>query len=679
MNRREFHQTVAATAVPLALGGNLSHTKAAEAASVPPDPVPVGATVRWGCNRLWHQWPASNPGLNDLTFSSDGRYLATLGYQDDHVFIWSVPDGRAVCDWEPQQVDRGGNLLWTEKGLYVASNGGLSLWEPLTASLIHRFTMERAQGLARSADGRLIATTSYVGGTVEVWDTATHQSMGSFFAEIDGKRKALLDMWDFLLSVSFSRCGRWLAVGGYSHNRTYSIAGLVHFWDIAHRRHLARFFTRGGPVGRLAFTPTGRLLTEDWSGAIALWDVPEGRLLRDWPRPHTGNVYLTLAVNASGQIALQRENGVFLWHSDPSRERVLCPSRGFSNLAYSDDGRFVAGEVRNGRVDLYDAATGADLSPTDRHTTHVDRIEFSADGTICLARLGFPGPKHVNEIVLRDTRTGARLEASPPPNWRALALSPIGSRIAGRLSESRLAVWDWASGDLAVHSEIDPRLVAWQPDGQMLVVAGANGEVATWHPATGGGKRQPITNSDTIVALAVAAEGRAVALSDKGDLFVWQLDRDDSLRRLTVPLANSTREYQWPKWALALAPDGLSVALTNGDGIVYAGALTGDEIRAIYPHPRGDEDTEDGRSVVIRYTTVGRLLIAGTCTAQRDNDWWYTSVVVDAVSGKAVWRSPPQRMWARELALSPDGRSLLTGHDDGTLLVWPLFPENEGA
>jgi hypothetical protein len=116
MNRREFHQTVATSAATLALGGKPSDSAPAIPAPVPPDPLPVGAAARWGCNRLWHQWPASNPGINDLAFSPDGRYLATLGYQDDHVFIWSPPDGRAIRDWEPQEVDRGGDLLWSELG-----------------------------------------------------------------------------------------------------------------------------------------------------------------------------------------------------------------------------------------------------------------------------------------------------------------------------------------------------------------------------------------------------------------------------------------------------------------------------------------------------------------------------------------------------------------------------------
>jgi WD40 repeat protein len=634
--------------------------------------LPAGAAARLGSNRLWHQWPASNPGLNDLAFSPDGRYLATLGYQDDHVFIWSVSDGRAVRDWEPQEVDRGGDLCWTDCGLYIASNGGLSVWEPQTAALIYRFTggsyLDSCRGLALSADQRWVATTSFVTGGVRVWETATCKPVAEFFAEIDGQRKVFPALGDFLLSVALSRCGRWLAAGGYTNAGT---AGYVHLWDIAARRHLTRFPTGGGPVGRLAFTASGQLLTADWFGGVALWDPFAGQAVGDQSRAHTGNIYRGLAVTMDGRIAVQRDDGVFLWDPDPACQTRLCPGHG-SHLAYSDDGQFVAIGRGNGRVDLYDAVTGTDVSPPDRHTTHVDRIEVTADGAVCLARLGYPGPYHLTEVVLRDIRTGARLGATPPKDWRPLALAPVGTRIAGRQAESRLAVWDWSSGSVEAHPEIDPKTVAWHADGQTLVIAGADGTVTTWHLPTGNRKRQPVSNPDPIMALAVAAGGRAAALTEGGELLVWRLDRDETARRLRVPGPTPAKEYLWAKWPLALAPDGSSVAVTYGDGIVYAGTIAADELRTVYTHPPGDEGTEDGISAVPRYTAAGRLLIAGTCTSLRDNRWWYTSVVTDGLSGDIVWRSPPQRTWTGTLALTPDGRTLLTGYDDGTLLVWPL-------
>ena len=668
MDRRQFHQSAAATAAALATG--LPSPAFAGLGPAMPDPVPAGAAARFGCNRLWHQWPASNPGLNDLTFSPDGRYLATLGYQDDHAFIWSVPDGRPVRDWSPQEVDRGGDLRWTDRGLYIASNGGLSLWEPLSATLIHRYTdpakFQAVRGLALSADGRLVATTAFIDCAAEVWDTATHRTVAKCFAEIDGKRRRPHDgQGDFLMSVAFSRCGRWLAAGGY--RATGGIGGQVHVWDLAARRHLQRFPTRTGPVVRMAFTPAGRLLTADWAGTLELYDPLDGRMVQDWPGG--GNSYRGLATNASGRIVVQRDDGVRLWDPDPTRETLLCPARGVNYLAYSDDGRFVAVGGHAGRVELYDAATGADLSPADRHATHVDRIEFTAAGTFCLACLGYPVKGHINEVVLRDTRTGTRLPVTPPADWRALALAPVGTRVAGRLTEDRLAVWDWASGAVAVQSEINPRAVAWHPNGETLVAAGADGTVTSWHVGTGRTGRQPVAGP--IIALAVAAR-RTVAMTESGEMFVWQLDADERPQRLVVPGPVPKWESMLPKWRLALSPDGSSVAVTFGDGTVYAGSVDAGELAAVYTHPAGDEGVEDGNTLVLRYTPAGRLRVAGLCTALVENRWWCTATVIDAESGDVVWRAPPQRMGAAALALTPDGGTLFTGHEDGTLLVWPL-------
>ncbi len=665
MNRRQFHQT--ATAAAMALGaGPAPAADAAPAHAVPSiptlDPLPAGASVRLGCNRLWHQWPASNPGLNDLTFSPDGRFLATLGYQDDHVFIWSVPDGRPVADWEPQHVDRGGSLLWTGRGLYVASGGGLSLWEPLSAKLVHRFTDNAMNGLALSPDGRMIAATTYIAGAVEVWDAATHRPVATFFSEIDGERPSLMKWGDILLSAAFSRCGRWLAAGGYAG--TGGIAGHVHVWDIAARRHLTRFAAGVGPVGRAVFTPTGRLLTTDWSGTVTLWEVPEGRIIRSWPRAAAGGIPRSIAANASGQIAIQRLDGVRLWHPDPDRETLLCPTTGHCHLAYSDDGRFIAaGDGGTGRVSLFDATTGADLSPADRHAGGVCRIEMTADGAVCLVLLGNRAAQG-HEAVLRDTRTGERLPVTPPPGFAALALAPTGTRIAG-LSDGRLAIWDWSTGGVEVRAEADPKAVAWTPDGRGLLAADAEGRV------TFDGRPQP-SCPVPVLGLAITAGGLAAALSSVGEIHVWRVDADASPHRIAVAIRTPRYDFLLPVWPLLLSPDGSCVAVTSDEGVVYAGPVTAAELAAVYTHPPGEEETEDGHTLVSRYTPDGRLLIAGNSTALRDNEWLYTHTVADGASGDIVWRSPPQILWSGARTLTHDGQRLLTGGEDGTLLVWPL-------
>jgi WD40 repeat protein len=351
---------------------------------------------------------------------------------------------------------------------------------------------------------------------------------------------------------------------------------------------------------------------------------------------------------------------------------LLCPAQGYPHLAYSNDGRFVAVGAGNGRVSLYDARSGADLSPSDRHRSGVGHIEMTADATVCLACLGHHGWQEKGELVLRDLRTGARIEATAPKDFLPLTLAPVGIRIAGWLSESQLAVWDWSTGDVKVHPELKVRSAAWHPRGHVLMMLADNNEVTSWSPGTGRTKREPLSCPSPIIGIAVSAQGRAAALSDKGDLFVWQLGRDDSPSRLTVPVPTSKQQYIRRPWPVVIAPDGLAAAVTYGDGIVYAGPLAGGEFRAVYTHPAREKDAEDGPSVVIHYTSGGRLLVGGICTSLRDNEWWYTIVVTDGMSGEEVWRSPPQLMYTAPLAFCPDGERLLSGNDDGTLLVWPL-------
>ena len=540
MNRRQFHHTAAASAAGIAFAGRAAGSAPAVLPLVA-DPLPAGAVARFGSGRLWHLWPASNPGLNDLTFSPDGRHLATLGYQDSHVAVWSVPDGRLVCDWEPQLVDRGGDLLWTDAGLYVASCGGLSLWEPLTATLAHRFLggegeFAPAQGVAGSPDGRWLACTHHVTGQVTVFDAATRAPTAELFIEVDGKPPARHQFADVLLSVAFSRCGRWVVAGGYAQGTGGTPHGHIHVWDLAGRKHLTRYSLPCGPVGRLAFTPAGKLLTSDWCGVLVQCDPFDGRVVDTSARLSTGYVRSGMHVTVSGRIAVQRDRGLCLWNPDPAREVVLWPDVSYPRVAVSDDGRWVAGGGGSGRIDLFDAVAGADVSPTDRHGADVRRLELSADGTICLSSIGHIGPNTYGELALRDTRTGRRLDVAPPAEWRPLALAPVGTRIAGRQFDGRLGVWDWGSGTVERYAEeFNPTAVAWHPDGRTLLAAGEGGRVIAWDVTAGRADRQPIPEGTNGLGAAVGVGGVAALLADDGGLFVWQLGSTTPPRRLAVP------------------------------------------------------------------------------------------------------------------------------------------------
>src|SRR5262245_39073440 len=97
----------------------------------PDDPLPEGAWVRLGTNRLDRVVRARNSGICRIAFSPDGRYLLALGYQDDEGSLWELPGGREV--WRRELgcgVDRGAGVAFSPDGqLLVIGNSGLKVFE----------------------------------------------------------------------------------------------------------------------------------------------------------------------------------------------------------------------------------------------------------------------------------------------------------------------------------------------------------------------------------------------------------------------------------------------------------------------------------------------------------------------------------------------------------------------
>ncbi|HJZ56606.1 MAG TPA: sigma-70 family RNA polymerase sigma factor [Gemmataceae bacterium] len=296
--------------------------------------------VTGGANQQLHIWdPATGRQVKQLlgssasqvSFSPDGRHLATAWQWSKQVRVWDID-----CGEVQQALDHPGanevpcaafspdgktvlSVSWSNTENEKRGKGVLHVWDRASGKVRREAALPglRFGVLAVSPDGNWAA----VGGWAEtpLWLCDLTR----------GRERRLSDgLWDTVKALAFSPDGRVLASGGF--DREAVAAGGIHhrprLWEVATGREIMNLTGHERTVTAVAFAPGGRVLaTADGDGAphtIRFWDVV------------TGQELARLAGHASN----------------------------VTSLAFSPDGRRVVAGLNNGTVLVWDTPAGAKLS-----------------------------------------------------------------------------------------------------------------------------------------------------------------------------------------------------------------------------------------------------------------------------------------------------------------------------
>ena len=226
-------------------------------------------------------------------FSSDGQFLAAAGIAP-HICVWDM----------------------------MAPVG-----EPASVMTV---PIRRALRLLFSPDGKCLAVTSDLDGTILLFDLAAR------------RERMVLHHPSPVTSIAFSPDGRWLATG--AGRSDWSIL----LWDLKTGTSGALPESGTGPTAAIAFSPDGTLLATSSfpEHHVRLWDVKTKRLNR------------LIAGHAST----------------------------VNSIAFSPDGSLLATAVNDGMLRLWTMATGQQRAVLDGQATCMRTVAFSSDGrTLVLA------------------------------------------------------------------------------------------------------------------------------------------------------------------------------------------------------------------------------------------------------------------------------------------------------
>ena len=504
------------------------------------------------------------------------------------------------------------------------------------ASALSRSNVERARLLARTGD--------FPAAEELLWDE-------HLAAPSPRTRWALWDLYsrhpclrtfvgpaNAILSMATTADGRWIATG--SHERE------VGLWDADSGRCALLPPEHSGLVLGVAFDPArARLYSADTNGKLLAWDL--AARTRVWSLDVEGGGINAVACDRSGStLALACEDGR-LRLVDLAEPRVRSvPTEhpgGARCVAFSPRGLLSAGADRI--VTITDPATGESLMSFHAGTATI--VALAVDGSGSLVATGASD----GTIRLWDLDRQAAPDALPFDDGpvRALAFRRDGAQLLATGSR-RIQVFGVATRRLIGTVEQAAQAALFDVDGGSILAGGSSSPLRSWEASTGGHAKVADVEVTGPHLSAFARDGHGLATTRQdGKVEIWRLPEGDLRGQLAI---GST-----PIRVLILDQDASRLLAIEEAGIVHFHDVRTE--RPIFERDLGANAVNGAR-----ISPDGKRIAC----ARRDG----SNEVLDAASGATVARLDAGLGEAQRLNFSPDSRTIVSTHPEGTIGLWAL-------
>jgi WD40 repeat protein len=614
------------------------------------DPLPAGAVSRLGSTRFLH-----SESVYSLAFSPDGSTLVSCA-GEPFFRICDATSGREVRRFEVKG-STVNQVTLSPNGRFVASSDSdhnITVWDAITGKRLFSEHFDAYSTPVWAPDGKVLAIARQ-DGVIHLLNTRGGETPRTFEKAPE----------EGILPSTFSPDGKLLLGSG-----SYKPACV---WDAATGKFLRRLEGNSDSAGCLPFSPDGKTVAGDCSyplgrgatrSTFRLWDVSTGKKIRDLPA-WTVNC---AAFSPDGKIVAAGDSQHLIRLMDPATGKVLREWRAHEHLvtalAFSRDGKVLASAGSDQRIRLWDPATGEELRPTPGHRGSVRTMAFAPDGrTVVSGSLD-------RTIRFWDWSSGREWSRGEDigDDWGASAIlySPDGKSLVSLETVSAspwgarevIRLWDPSTGKMLTRPAIKGVNRIWSitflADNQTLVLALEAGSIGLWQPATGVFRRLPTENDKGVATLVSSPDGKNIAWANGKQWF--------GIRDLAT--GEDRHTFKNPRYffhvALAFSTDGTVLATAGGNAVVSVwDVATGRQLYAL----KNDRIEGDHSIRGLAFSPDGSII----ATAEfREVRLW------DLRTRKLFRQLTGHQGQVNAVAFAPDGRTLVSASDDGTLLVWDM-------
>jgi WD40 repeat protein len=386
---------------------------------------------------------------------------------------------------------------------------------------------------------------------------------------------------------------------------------------------------------------TQSIFSENLNSAMSVDISPDGQIIA--VGDSSGLVYLW-------QIATAQLSATFVGHTS-----------WVWSVAFSPDGRTLASSSGDTTVRLWDVHTGQCLRVLKEHTGCVWSVNFSPDGQ----RLA-SGSDDLTVRVWTVQGDCLQILRGHQKNIYSVHFSPDSQTLASGSKDESIRIWNAINGNclnvLQGHTE-GVHCVRFSPDGRLLASGSFDGSIRLWSGqfcSKTSKSDAKVLNGHTnwVWGMAFSADGGIlVSGSDDGTVRIWNVKEGQCINVLDDHiddiLAIALRDH-----LMVTASQDQTVRLWNLHGQslkTWRGCTSG--IRSLSLSPNGQSIASRGQD-----ETVHLWYLPLDDNISPLHPYKTFRRTTDSTSSLTSWTS--------DLSFSPDGQTVATNGQDGSILVW---------